>query len=197
MTGEATARGQRERMLDAACAAAVAGRWNQLRMADVAAAAGVSRQTVYNTFGSRDALARAVALRETNRFLARVDRAFEEAGGELAAALEGALLESLRITQDNALIKAVLTAPDDSEVATFFTTRADVILDASGEQLRRRLRTGWPHLDLGDIALVAEMLPRLLLSHIVSPGGPPEAVARRLAKIALRCLQPTDARGGL
>ena len=34
-------------------------RWNEVTMADVAAAAGVSRQTLYKEFGSRDEFARA------------------------------------------------------------------------------------------------------------------------------------------
>ncbi|MGQ5228634.1 helix-turn-helix domain-containing protein, partial [Streptomyces sp. yara] len=38
--------------------------WSAVRMVDVAAAAGVSRQTLYNEFGSKDGLARALVRRE-------------------------------------------------------------------------------------------------------------------------------------
>jgi AcrR family transcriptional regulator len=184
--------GQRNELLDAAYAAMVAGVWDRTRMVDIAAAAGVSRQTLYNAFGSRDALARAVAVRETARFLECTNAAFEQAGGDLAGAIESGVSEGLRLAAANPLVKAVLTAPHDSEAASFLTTRADVVLTACGEQITRRLRAGWPHLDLGDIALVAEMLPRLMLSHIVSPGAPHEIVARQLTKVVLRCLAPTE-----
>ena len=51
-------------LLDAAAEAVLSGVvWDRLRMADVAKAAGVSRQTLYYEFGSKDALAQALALR--------------------------------------------------------------------------------------------------------------------------------------
>ena len=42
-------------------------------MVDVAAAAGVSRQTLYNEFGSKEGLARALVRREADGYLAGVD----------------------------------------------------------------------------------------------------------------------------
>src|SRR5690606_13349312 len=55
----------RESLLDAAYAALARRPWSAVRMVDVAAAAGVSRQTLYNEFGSKDGLARALVRRET------------------------------------------------------------------------------------------------------------------------------------
>ena len=52
----AEARTTRDALLDAAYDVVVAGDWQSARMVDVAAAAGVSRQTLYNEFGSKDAL---------------------------------------------------------------------------------------------------------------------------------------------
>ena len=48
--------------------------WTAVRMVDVAAAAGVSRQTLYNEFGSKDGLARALVRRAADGYLAGVDR---------------------------------------------------------------------------------------------------------------------------
>nr|MDT0664215.1 TetR family transcriptional regulator [Micromonospora sp. DSM 115978] len=180
--------GPREALLDAAYEAMVSGEWDGTRMADVARAAGVSRQTLYNEFGSRDALAREVAERETARFLACTDAAFETGTDDLSTAIESGVAETLRLAAVNPLIKAVLTSPHDSEVTPFFTTQADVILVAAAEQLTRHLRSRWPDLDLGDVALVADSLPRLTLSHVMSPGAAPEVVARRITAVALRCL---------
>jgi AcrR family transcriptional regulator len=59
----------RDTILDAAYDLVVARGWTAARMADIAAAVGLSRQTLYNEFGSKDGLAAAVALRETERFL--------------------------------------------------------------------------------------------------------------------------------
>ncbi|MFD5660477.1 TetR/AcrR family transcriptional regulator, partial [Streptomyces hirsutus] len=65
----------RESLLDAAYAALACRPWSAVRMVDVAAAAGVSRQTLYNEFGSKEGLARALVRREADGYLAGVDRA--------------------------------------------------------------------------------------------------------------------------
>ena len=44
--------------------------WSEVTMADIASAAGVSRQTLYKEFGSRDEFAQAFVLREGDRFVA-------------------------------------------------------------------------------------------------------------------------------
>ncbi|MFI9745335.1 TetR/AcrR family transcriptional regulator [Streptomyces sp. NPDC052494] len=59
----------RETLLDAALAALTDRSWSAIRMADLAAAARVSRQTLYNEFGSKEGLARALARREADTYL--------------------------------------------------------------------------------------------------------------------------------
>jgi AcrR family transcriptional regulator len=70
----------RESLLDAACAALGRRAWPTVRMVDVAAAAGVSRQTLYNEFGSKEGLARALVRRETDLYLAGADQALRRGG---------------------------------------------------------------------------------------------------------------------
>ena len=43
--------------------------WSEVTMADVASAAGVSRQTLYKEFGNRDEFAQAFVIHEGERFL--------------------------------------------------------------------------------------------------------------------------------
>src|SRR5689334_14519513 len=65
----------RNTLLDAACDELVDRRWVDITMADVARAAGVSRQTLYKEFGSRDEFSQALVMRETDRFLNAVAEA--------------------------------------------------------------------------------------------------------------------------
>src|SRR5919198_2882408 len=65
----------RESLLDAAYTALARRPWSAVRMVDVASAAGVSRQTLYNEFGSKEGLARALVRREADGYLAGVERA--------------------------------------------------------------------------------------------------------------------------
>lgn len=57
----------RNTLLDAACDELQDRRWANITMADIARSAGVSRQTLYKEFGSRDEFAQALVLREAER----------------------------------------------------------------------------------------------------------------------------------
>src|SRR5690606_33410801 len=48
--------------------------WGAITMAEIARAAGVSRQTLYNEFGSRDELAQAYVLWASEQFLVEIER---------------------------------------------------------------------------------------------------------------------------
>ncbi|MDI3408701.1 TetR/AcrR family transcriptional regulator [Streptomyces cavernicola] len=93
----------RESLLDAACASLARRPWPVVRMVDVAALAGVSRQTLYNEFGSKDGLARSLVRRETDAYLAGFERALTEGG--LPAAADWTVTRA----GENPLLRAVLT----------------------------------------------------------------------------------------
>ncbi len=65
----------RNTLLDAARDELESRRWADITMADIAGSAGVSRQTLYKEFGSRDEFAQALVLREAERFLVAVEEA--------------------------------------------------------------------------------------------------------------------------
>ncbi|MDW4907604.1 helix-turn-helix domain-containing protein [Streptomyces sp. ADMS] len=102
----------RDSLLDAAYSALARRPWSAVRMVDVAAAAGVSRQTLYNEFGSKEGLARALVRREADAYLAGVERALTApadpsagAGERLTAAAEW----TTSAARDNDLVRALLT----------------------------------------------------------------------------------------
>src|SRR5918911_5530163 len=145
----------RDALLEAAYDAVVAGTWQKARMADVAAAAGVSRQTLYNSFGSKDALAQALTLRETERFLDAVDDALADHRGTPAEAVGVATATALRLAADNPLVKAVLTDDTDAGgLLPLLTTRAEPILEAARARIVEHVHTDWPDLDAADVDVV-------------------------------------------
>lgn len=105
----------RESLLDAAYTALTERAWAAVRMVDVAAAAGVSRQTLYNEFGSKEGLARALVRRETDHYLAGVARALSQGapaagtGGDAAGRVAAAAAWTLRTARANPLVRAALT----------------------------------------------------------------------------------------
>lgn len=177
----------RAALLDAAADTALAGDWLRARMADVAAAAGVSRQTLYYEFGSKDGLAQALALREAQRYIAGAEAAYAGHEGSPAEAIGAATEWTLREAAANPLLKAVLT-DDAGGLLPFLTTRADAILGAAAEHCAGYLSGHWPDLPVDEVRLVAEVVTRLTVSHLVLSGRRPEQVARDIAHVVERLL---------
>ncbi|WP_309095375.1 TetR/AcrR family transcriptional regulator [Streptomyces sp.] len=180
----------RESLLDAAFAALARRPWSAVRMVDVAAAAGVSRQTLYNEFGSKDGLARALVRREADGYLAGVDRALagpSDPRDRLTATAEWVTSAA----RDNALVRAMLTGcwserlPSPALSAVPSTSavpaqrRADGPLPSPGDfvaLVRDRAVTvlagpGTPRSDTADLARSCELAVRLALSCVAAPPG--------------------------
>jgi AcrR family transcriptional regulator len=177
----------RELLLDAAADAALTTGWANARMADVARAAGVSRQTLYAEFGTKDGLAQALALREAERYMSGADAARAGHEGSPAEAVAAATTFTLTAAADNPLLKAVLT-DDTSGLLPFLTTRAEAILAAARERAVDYLCGQWPALDRADVVRVADAVNRLTISHLVLPGGRPDEVAADIALLVDRLL---------
>ncbi|MET9769706.1 TetR/AcrR family transcriptional regulator [Streptomyces sp. NPDC006415] len=96
----------RQALLDAALRALADGPWRAVRMVDVAALAGVSRQTLYNEFGTKGGLAGALLGRAADGYLAGVDRALTAPAPDRPAAVA---LWTIRAARQDALVKALLT----------------------------------------------------------------------------------------
>lgn len=98
----------RAALLNTASKALTRQPWPAVHMVDVATAAGVSRQSLYNEFGTKDGLARALVRREADAYLAGVDRALAtpgDAGQRLATTAEWTVAPA----RGNPLAHALLT----------------------------------------------------------------------------------------
>ncbi|NGO67380.1 TetR/AcrR family transcriptional regulator [Streptomyces boncukensis] len=102
----------RETLLDAAHTAVRAQPWTGVRMVDVAAAAGVSRQTLYNEFGSKEGLGAALVSRLVEDFLDGAARTVAEScrrGADAAACCAAAAAWMLRTAREEPIVHAALT----------------------------------------------------------------------------------------
>jgi AcrR family transcriptional regulator len=176
----------REALLDAAYDTAVTTGWQRARMADVAAAAGVSRQTLYDQFGGRDGLAGHLALREAERFLDGVERAMDDHPGDVEQALAAATAFALKAARNTPLIRSILT--EDGGLLPYMTTRAEPLLAAAKERLVRYFADHWPAIARRDADEAGEVAVRLALSYIVMPTDTETAAAQRIARIATHVL---------
>lgn len=183
----------REALLDAAYEAIVAGDWTGARMADLAARAGVSRQTLYNEFGNRDQLAAALALREAERFRTLTGQAAREAPGDVGDATAAAVTAALTAALDNPLIKATLT-DDTSGLLPYLTTRSAAIMDVFREDSIAIFSERWPELaDLpgvrAEVGWISETAFRLVISHLIVATEPVETTSRHIAEVVRRLMR--------
>ena len=178
----------RDALLDAAYDAAVTTGWQRARMADVAAAAGVSRQTLYDQFGDREGLALHLALRETQRFLDGVERAMDGRAGDLAQGFEAAATFALRAADNNPLIRSILTENGEDGLLPYMTTRATPLIEAAKHRLVAYLAEHYADIDADAAHEVGEVVVRLTLSYIVLPGPAPAGAATRIAAVAASVL---------
>ncbi|GAA0470322.1 TetR/AcrR family transcriptional regulator [Streptomyces stramineus] len=203
-------------MLDAAFEALGARPWNGVRMVDVAAAAGVSRQTLYNEFGSKNGLARALVRRETEAFLAGVERALAEAAddagaGERCAAAAGWILRTARA---NPLVRAALTGCRGERLPAAAAPAVPAPRTPAGPRVPRgiptpgalavavrdravRAVTGGPGVRDAEAALWAcETAVRLTLSYVIAPAASDEDATRQIARL-VRALMGDDTADGV
>lgn len=160
--------------------------WSEVSMASVAAAAGVSRQTLYNAFGSRQDLARAYVMREVDAFLADVEAAVASGGEDIAVAVAAAYELFLAAAAEHPLVRTIVTGDGDDELLPLVTTHGQPVLLRATERLESVLLETWPALDPAEAGVMAEAVVRLAISHVVLPAPSTRldgaAVARLLAR---------------
>ena len=173
----------RDRVLDTVGELLADRPWSQVTMADVAERSGVSRQTVYNAFGSRPELAQAYVGREADRFLAAVDIAVREHDAEPRRALAAALEVFLSAADRHPLVRAITSGDADGELLPLVTTRGGPLIAHVTEHLTELLVGTWPALRPVDAGPVADALVRLAISYAALPAGDPAEVSARIARI--------------
>jgi AcrR family transcriptional regulator len=162
----------RTSLLDAACDQLNERRWANVTMADIALAAGVSRQTLYKQFGSREEFARALVTRETDRLLSAVEKAVNAHREDLVSVLVDAFDVLVRAPADNALVRAIVTWQGAEELLALLTAGRDMsLVELITEHLAQLVLAGWPRLDPRVAKTLSECLVRLAVGYTVLPSG--------------------------
>ena len=103
----------------------MAGGWRGLRLQDVADGIGVSRQTLYNEFTSKQGLAAALVLRRTEEFLAGLEAALE-GEDDLYRAWAGAVRTTLDTVGRDPLLRVLLTGQGVEDLLPLPTSEAQL-----------------------------------------------------------------------
>jgi AcrR family transcriptional regulator len=175
----------RETLLMAAADLLAEHGFSGLRMADVAALAGVSRQTVYNEFGGKSALVDAVALRTVSEFIEGSDRVWQ-AAPDVRTGVRDTVEYTIVHGRENRLVASVIGSAEAEDLLPLLTTRGEPVLRPAIEQSTRYLLDRVPALPQPVAQLLAETIIRLSVSHLLLPTGD----ARRAADGVCAVLMP-------
>lgn len=157
--------------------------WADVTMADIARAAGVSRQTLYKEFGTRDEFSQAFVIREGERFLDAVEQAVREHFDDPAAAVAAALELFLRAAGEDPLVRILLSDDGTGGMLPLVTTQSMPVVAWASARIAAVMQEGWPQVQAPDARLLAETLVRLAISHVTVPTDSPETTAAAAARL--------------
>ncbi|GHJ44543.1 putative transcriptional regulator, TetR family protein [Catellatospora sp. TT07R-123] len=167
---------------------AVTQGWSTVRMAQVAALAGVSRQTVYNEFGGRSGLADALAQAEVDAFTAGLREVLFGHGGQVRAAIAATVRFALTEARRNALVAAIRSPGGTDPLLAYLTTRAEVVLATAAVPLLEWVSAYDARLPPDRVAFAVDTVIRLVVSHVVLPLSPVEQTADGIADLVMLLL---------
>jgi AcrR family transcriptional regulator len=157
--------------------------WSEVTMADIASAAGVSRQTLYKEFGNRNEFGLAFVINEGEHFLDEVDAAVREHLDDPRAAVGAALELFLTTAGEDPLIRMLLSDDGTGGLLPFVTTQGMPVVHWATARLGATIETGWPQAPKADVVLLAESLVRLAISYITTPTESPDTTASAVAHL--------------
>jgi AcrR family transcriptional regulator len=159
------------------------GSWSVISMADIATAAGVSRQTIYNTFGNRDAFGQALVIHEGERFLEAVELAVSANSGDPRAAMQAGIEAFLGLAAEDLLVRVLLSDDGTSGTLPFVTTQGLPVVQWASSRLTRAIQQAWPHALEHDSVVLADSVVRLAISYLTAPGASRGAMAATACEV--------------
>ncbi|ORJ61392.1 TetR family transcriptional regulator [Mycobacterium simiae] len=173
----------RDSVLDAMRDLLLTRDWSSITLADVAKAAGISRQTIYNEFGSRQGLAQGYALRLADRLVDSVHAALDANVGQIYEAFLQGFRAFFAESASDPLVISLLTGVAKPDLLQLITTDSAPIITRASERLTLAFITTWVATSDEDAGVLARAIVRLALSYVSMPPEADHDVARDLARL--------------
>ncbi len=154
--------------------------WAATTMSQVAETAGVSRQTVYNEFGSRQALVEAYVTREIENLVGEVEDAVRANADDPGLAVQVAFGLFLKLASDEPVIRIIVADAEDGSLMRLLTNLGCSVAD---DRIARLIVEVWPQVGRPDAEPVADSLVRLAISHSIAPTSDTETTTRNVTRL--------------
>jgi AcrR family transcriptional regulator len=173
----------RDSVLDAMRDLLLTRDWSAITLSDVARAAGISRQTIYNEFGSRQGLAQGYALRLADHLVDTVHAAVDDNVGNIYEAFLQGFRSFFARSAADPLVISLLTGVAKLDLLQIITTDSAPIITRASERLTSTLTQTWVAISDEDAGVLARAIVRVALSYVSMPPEADHDVARDLARL--------------
>jgi AcrR family transcriptional regulator len=157
--------------------------WSSITLSDVAKAAGISRQTIYNEFGSRQGLAQGYALRLADRLVDQIEDAIDGNVGDIYAAFLQGFRDFFAESAADPLVISLLTGTTKPDLLQLITTDSAPIITRCSARLTESFMNSWVRASEEDSGVLARAIVRLAMSYVSMPPEADHDVARDLARL--------------
>jgi AcrR family transcriptional regulator len=157
--------------------------WSSITLADVARQAGISRQTIYNEFGSRQGLAQGYALRLADRLVDVVDGAIQENVGDINSAFLQGFREFLDESAADPLVISLLNGQAKPDLLQLITLDSAPVITHCSQRLTESFAESWVKHSHEDAAVLARATVRLAMSYVSMPREADYDIAADLARL--------------
>ena len=173
----------RDSVLDAMRDLLLTRDWSAITLSDVARAAGISRQTIYNEFNSRQGLAQGYALRLADRLVDAVHAALDANVGNIYEAFLQGFRSFFSEMAADPLVISLLTGVAKPDLLQIITTDSAPIITRASERLTTAFTQTWVATSDEDAGVLARAIVRVALSYVSMPPEANHDVARDLARL--------------
>ena len=163
--------------------------WRKVRLEEVAQRAGVSRQTIYNDFGSRYGLAEAYAYGVADALCDLIAGDMAARADDPRAALESGLRMFFEATSADPLIRRVQEGEAHEDLMRLVTSDSGPLLTHIADRLAASISQVWPGVDADVTRTLARTIARLAISYVALPPETDDDVASGLAALLAPTLE--------
>jgi AcrR family transcriptional regulator len=157
--------------------------WAAVTLADIAHTAGVSRQSIYNEFGSRQGLAQGYALRLADRLVDAVSGAIEGNIGDVHAAFLSGFRSFFADSAADPLVISMLSGAAKPDLLQIITVDSGPIITHCSRRLADAFLDSWVGAGAADAGVLARAIVRLAISYVSMPPEADHDVAADLARL--------------
>lgn len=157
--------------------------WSDISLTDVARTAGVSRQSIYNEFGSRQGLAESYALRLADRLVDEVSIAIDGHVGHVHDAFLDGFRAFFTASAADPLVVSLLSGRAKPDLLQIITTGSGPIITHCSDRLAAVLIHSWVRPGESAGGVLARAIVRLAMSYVSMPPEADHDVAADLARL--------------